>query len=175
MADKPTAQADRFVYLVQHGEAKPKDEDPDRSLTDQGKQIVMRMAAWAAQVGLRVDQVRHSGKLRAEQTAAAFAEKLQPRDGIASYPGMGPNDDVEPIAGELADCPCSVMLVGHLPFLSRLASHMLAGDSEKPLIQFRNAGIVGLVRQEHGWAIACLIPPEAAGHLPPTGMPKLPL
>jgi phosphohistidine phosphatase SixA len=49
------------LFLVQHGEAKSEAEDPERSLTDRGAEAVRRMAAWAAQVGVKVDQIRHSG------------------------------------------------------------------------------------------------------------------
>jgi phosphohistidine phosphatase SixA len=36
------------LYLVQHGEARPGNEDSERSLTDHGVQTVSRTAAWAA-------------------------------------------------------------------------------------------------------------------------------
>ena len=35
------------VYLVQHGEAKPKDVDPSRSLTERGREETERVAAIA--------------------------------------------------------------------------------------------------------------------------------
>ena len=63
------------LYLVQHGEAKSEAEDPERPLTLQDIEAVRRMASWASQVGVRVDQIRHSGKRRAEQTAALLAER----------------------------------------------------------------------------------------------------
>lgn len=149
-----------YVYLVQHGEAVPKREDPDRPLTQRGKVAVERVANWAAKVGLEVDQVRHSGKLRARQTAAILADRLGPQEGIAAYPGLGPKDDVRPIADSLADCPCSVLLVGHLPFLSRLTALLLTGDPDLPIVRFQNAGIVGLTREDDRWTLVCVVPPE---------------
>ena len=160
MADFQANQPERFVFLVQHGESVPKDQDPERPLSEEGKETVEKMAAFAARAGLKVDQVRHSGKLRARQTAAAFAEKLQPREGIAQYPGLAPNDDVRPVAEELADCPCSVMIVGHLPFLSRLAGALLADNPKLELVRFQYGGIVGLVRGDSQWTTACVVPPE---------------
>ena len=47
------------LYLVQHGEAKPETEDPERPLTEHGQETVRQMAAWAAQAGVRVAQIRH--------------------------------------------------------------------------------------------------------------------
>ena len=34
------------------------------------------MATWAAGAGVHVDEIRHSGKLRAQQTAEIFAKHL---------------------------------------------------------------------------------------------------
>jgi phosphohistidine phosphatase len=53
------------LYLAQHGEAKPEAEDPERPLTERGSEAARRLAAWAAQVGVRAAQIRHSGKRRA--------------------------------------------------------------------------------------------------------------
>jgi len=61
------------LFLVQHGEAKPETEDPERSLTAHGAEIVEQMAGWAARMGIKLDEIRHSGKRRAEQTATIFA------------------------------------------------------------------------------------------------------
>ena len=69
------------LFLVQHGEAKPETEDPERSLTEQGAEIVGRIADWAARAGTEVDQIQHSGKRRAEQTATIVAQGLDPPKG----------------------------------------------------------------------------------------------
>ena len=106
---------------------------------------MQKVAAWAAQVGLQVDQIRHSGKLRAQQAAEILAERLQPRQGVTSETGLGPNDNVLPVADALADLSGSVMLVGHLPFLSRLAGVMLSGDPGRRPVRFRNGGLVGMM------------------------------
>ena len=36
------------VYLVQHGEAESKDVEPQRPLTDRGRQVTQRMAEMSA-------------------------------------------------------------------------------------------------------------------------------
>ena len=63
------------LYLVQHGEAKSKTEDPQRPLTERGREDVARVAAFAASAGLQVGQIRHSGKRRAEETALYCAQE----------------------------------------------------------------------------------------------------
>src|SRR6516225_11720817 len=128
------------LYLVQHGEAKPESEEPERPLTDRGAETVRRMAAWAAQVGLKVDQIRHSGKRRAEQTAALLGERLNPAQGVIAVDGLQPNDDVRPVAEAIQAEPAAVMLVGHLPHLSRLANLLLTGDPDSTVLRFQMAG-----------------------------------
>ena len=148
------------LYLVQHGEAVPEAEDPERPLTERGIETVRRMASWAAQVGLKVDQIRHSGKKRAEQTAALLAERLDPANGVIADGGLKPNDDVRPVADLLQAEHEPVVLVGHLPFLSRLASLLVVGNPEAGIIRFQMAGIVCLSQQDGKWAVNWIMPPE---------------
>ena len=151
------------LYLVQHGEAVTEAVDPARPLSVEGRAVVEQVAAWAARRGVKVDQIRHSGKLRAEQTAAIFAEQLRPPGGVSAQPGLAPNDDVQPLADGVEDWPDSLMLVGHLPFLSRLASLLLIGRPQHAVIQFWNGGLVGLARDGGNWAVVCVIPPALIG------------
>jgi phosphohistidine phosphatase len=72
-------------------------------------------------------------------------------------------DDAGPVAAALARETGPVMLVGHLPFLARLAGLLLTGDPERMVIQFRNSAIVCLAREEDGWLVAWILTPEMAG------------
>ena len=132
------------LFLVQHGEARPGNEDSERSLTDHGAETVSRMADWAARMGIKVDQIRHSGKLRAEQTATIFAKRLDTPKGVIAVKGLNPNDEVTQVAASLHGEQESIMLVGHLPHLSRLVSLLVTGNPEIVVVRFRNAGIVCL-------------------------------
>ena len=148
------------LYLVQHGEAKPESDDPERPLTDRGSEMVRTMAAWAAQVGLKVDQIRHSGKRRAEQTAALLAERLNPAKGVIAVEGLKPNDDVRPVAEALHAEQEPVMLVGHLPHLSLLANLLLSGDPEGGVLRFQMAGVVCLSNPDGKWTVNWLMLPD---------------
>ncbi len=149
------------VYLVQHAKALPEEIDPDRALSKEGHDDAERMAGWAASVGLEVQQIRHSGKTRAEQTANTLAQGLTAPGGVVKFAGLGPVDDVEPIAAELTIAQQPLMLVGHLPFMERMASHLLIGDAEKKLVDFQNAGIVCLEKKEDDvWRLAWAVTPD---------------
>jgi phosphohistidine phosphatase len=154
------------VYLVRHGEPTRETEDPQRPLTARGREEVRRISAVAARMGLRPAEIRHSGKRRAAQTADIFAAALGLRAAVVTASGLAPNDDVEPVAAALAAVTQPVMLVGHLPFLSRLTSLLLVGDPDRPLVQFPMGGIVCLVREASGrmpaWSLAWALPPAVA-------------
>jgi phosphohistidine phosphatase len=153
------------VYLVRHGEPTSEAENPQRPLSARGRAEVRRVAAAAARLGLRPIEIRHSGKCRAAQTAEIFAEALGLREAVVAANGLAPNDDVRPVAAALAATSRSVMLVGHLPFLSRLASLLLVGDPDRPLVQFPMGGIVCLAREAPAtgespvWSLAWVLTP----------------
>ena len=125
MDGNPSIDRDLLLCLVRHGEAKSAAEDPHRGLTDQGKQAAKRVATWVAAVGLPIGEIRHSGKLRAQQTADIFARHLSTSVQVTATAGLDPLDDVRPVAEKLDRAGEYVMLVGHLPFLSRLVSLLI--------------------------------------------------
>jgi phosphohistidine phosphatase len=104
------------LFLVQHGESLPKAIDPERSLSDEGKNTVDRMAKVAADYGVRISLIKHSGKARARQTAEIMASRLHPEGGLRESAGLNPNDDVAVVATAMSS-DGNVMLVGHLPFM----------------------------------------------------------
>jgi phosphohistidine phosphatase len=149
------------VYLVQHGAAKNAAEDPNRGLSDAGRQDVERMAEFLAPLRLGLDRIEHSGKLRARQTAEILAVPLRPPEGIHEVAGLAPNDDVEPIFDRLQQGSKNLMLVGHLPYLSHLVSRLLGLDLSRAVVRFRTGGVVRLDRDETAqWGVRWVFPPE---------------
>lgn len=150
------------VYLVQHAEAMSEEQNPERPLTDLGRQQARATATVAARMGIEVEQIRHSGKTRAMETAEIMGEALSPEEGVVEASGLGPVDDVEPVAQELDAGSRPVMLVGHLPFMERIAGYLLTGDADEPVIDFTNAGIVCLAKEDDRWQVTWIVTPETA-------------
>ena len=147
------------LYLVQHGEAKPEEEDTERPLTDRGASDVRRVARHLAVTGgATITHILHSGKTRARQTAGTWGEALGV--GVGEADGLAPKDDpaiwATRVTGERGD----VMLVGHLPHLSNLAAVLVTGDPEQPIVAFRPGGVVGLERGDDGWSVFLVLPPD---------------
>ncbi|OLC08641.1 MAG: phosphohistidine phosphatase SixA [Gemmatimonadetes bacterium 13_1_40CM_70_11] len=149
------------LFLVQHGDARPEQEDPTRPLSERGWKDVERVAHAAARLDLRMDAIMHSGKLRARQTAEILARELRPARGCRDLTGLSPNDDPAIIGDMIAKGDKRpTMFVGHMPHLSRLASTLLVGDAGKELIAFRMGAIVHLEGDHSGWRLKWILTPE---------------
>ena len=159
------------IYLVQHGQALSEEQDAQRPLSDEGRKAVTRMAEFLAARTSRlietpIQELRHSGKLRAQQTAEILAGSLCPQATLTAAEGMNPADDPRVVYDELAigrDRPGAIMWVGHLPHLGRLAGLLLAGDAEKVPVQFVNAGMLKVCPALTGWTVAWYLTPACAG------------
>ncbi len=149
------------LYLVQHGRAKAKSEDPDRPLTERGRGEVGKVAAFLRPLGLEVRAVVHSGKTRAAETAEVLADAFRVADGIEQRGDLGPTDPVAPVAAHVESAAENVCLVGHLPFMSNLASLLVTGDQEHSVVAFRYGGVMCLEKApEEGWRVAWYVRPE---------------
>jgi phosphohistidine phosphatase len=131
------------VYLVQHGKSRPKEVDPERGLTEEGRAEVARIARAARESGINITAVFHSGKKRARETAEIFAHELGPGVRLDSLAGMDPNDDVVAFSARLVHSE-NHMYVGHLPFMERLTSYLVTGSINKTVFKFQNGGILRL-------------------------------
>jgi phosphohistidine phosphatase len=149
------------LYLVQHGEAKPEAEDPDRSLTAQGEEEVRGVARAAKRLDIHPSKVYHSGKRRAHQTAEIIANALKLP--IESAGGLNPLDDVREWAETVSKETKDLMIVGHLPFLEKLTSLLLCDNENARSVVFRYGAIVCLDQKEdRGWAVRWILTPEMA-------------
>ena len=151
------------LYLVQHGDVVPEQLDPERPLSAAGRREVEAVARLLASTGARTVRVAHSGKLRAQQTAELLATALAPGTVPDIMPGLSPNDPVAPMIGTIADWTSDVMLVGHLPFMGKLAARLVAGDERKPVVAFVPGTVVCLEQAEAGdWGVAWMGRPAFA-------------
>ena len=147
-----------LLYLVQHGKCLAKDEDPQRPLSSTGIEETRKIAVMASDGGVSVAAIRHSGKLRAKQTAEVMAAALSVND-VAKMEGLNPLDDVRNIAREIAKHERH-MLVGHLPFMDRLISFLITKNQEHGFVSFQNSGIVCLELDSKMWRIRWTLFPD---------------
>jgi len=150
-----------LLYLVQHAESLSKEEDPTQSLSEIGIKDIKKAANYVAGLNIKVNQIFHSEKLRAMQTAQLLAQHLKIEKGISQTDGLSPMDDPKIWFNRISKTFEDIMLVGHLPHLGKLASLLLTGDKEKHIVAFKMGGIVCLKRFEDShWAVEWMIIPE---------------
>lgn len=149
-----------WVYLVRHGEALPKQVDPERGLSEEGKQDAKKVAAFLKGQAIEVEAVWESGKKRATQTAEIMARALTSKAGVVRQAGMAPMDPVTPIVEKLSSLEGDYMLVGHMPFLSNLASRLVLGMEDPEVVLFREVTVVCLEKGLNGqWTVAWMVTP----------------
>ena len=166
MMVEPSEVTDMDLYLMQHGQATTETEDPERPLTDAGRAAVQRVAKRARAADVRISGCLHSGKLRAEQTAQLLVREIGAEPSVEARPGLAPNDPVVVVAQWLraeTEHP-SLALVGHMPFLDRLASLLVVGDEQAQVVRFQMGGLVKLEPKvdRDGFSVAWALPPDLA-------------
>ncbi len=139
----------------------PKDQDPQKGLSQDGAAETERIAQVAKGYGICVSTISHSGKTRARQTAEIFEAALKPSGGIHERSGLNPMDDVTVFADSIGSTE-DAMLVGHLPFMERLTAYLITGSFEKPVFKFQNSGIVCLDKDPvtQSWMIKWTLMPH---------------
>jgi len=120
----------KTLYLFRHGDAKPEeDSDYSRELSEQGITMSETMSDYLKTEGTVVDRIISSGAPRASATAELIAEKL-------SYPvnnieindtiyDAGRGDELLPLIHNTPESILSLMIVGHNPVLSDLATMLV--------------------------------------------------
>lgn len=148
------------LYLVQHGDALAKDVDPERGLSPHGREDMGRLAARLAAAEVRVPRILHSGKTRARQSAEILAEQIGMAGGLELGEGLSPLDAAALWAGRAASAADDMMLVGHQPFMGRLAGRLLSGREEPPPVAFVQGATACLERSPDGvWTLLWMLRP----------------
>jgi phosphohistidine phosphatase len=145
------------LYLIQHGISWSEEKDPEKSLSPEGKEETQRTAEFLKTKNIEVDAVWHSPKLRAAQTAQIIVSsiiclEIQQRD------DLNPLDPVKNLPQEIKSLNKNLMIIGHLPFLQKLASLLLSGSETNQFISFKNSGVICLEYIDN-WKIAWMIIP----------------
>lgn len=149
------------LYLIQHGEATTEEIDPSRPLTPKGRGDIQKIAFFLKDAGVDPRLILHSGKTRARQTAEIIAAQLGPDCQVKEREGLAPNDPVKGIISEISGTANDLMIVGHMPFLGKLASTLLTGSESKNVVAFRQGRVVCLQRNEdQTWQVAWMVTPD---------------
>ena len=125
------------LYLLRHGKAETGSGigDDMRALTPEGRKEIRQVAAWIASQGIPLALVATSPLLRARETAELMQAALDPRPSLEVWDELAPDSVMEDLVVRIArtDPAGALLLVGHEPLLSMLASRIIAGDDRARL------------------------------------------
>ena len=141
------------LFIVRHGEAGEAFSDAERTLTQRGREEVSAVTAALAARGVQPRQIRHSGRVRARETAEILAAGLQSPAGLIESPGLHPADPVEPVAMSLFGEREALMVVGHLPFVGELVGRLTRGDPRHTPVSFSTATVACLEGEDDRWEL----------------------
>ncbi len=149
------------LYLMRHGEAEGVYEGEGPSLSERGESEVNQIGEALSSKKIRLDHIYHSGKMRARQTADIVGSKFSAEIPISKKEGLKPNDPVPVFAKDLNDESGNILVVGHLPFVSKLTSYLLAETESELMFSFGTASVACLeYTHSVGWSLHWLIEPE---------------
>ena len=147
------------LYILQHGEAVPKEIDPERPLSERGNRDIRILALHMQNMDVQLGHVFHSGKLRAEQSARLIAESLSPEIQPIKTEGLNPNDDPTMIIGDIEQMNENILIASHMPFVSRLCSTLLTGTTEAEFASVPGT-LFCLEKAEDKWRLAYMLRPD---------------
>jgi phosphohistidine phosphatase len=137
------------LYILRHGVAVAKDDpafasDSERPLTKKGIKKFRKAARGIERLGISFDAILSSPLVRARQTADIVAAILGQESLVEEIPALAPDSSPEQLLSELSSVEDKehVLLVGHEPFLGKLAAFLLSGKNDSDLlIPLRKGGI----------------------------------
>lgn len=151
------------LYLMRHGDAVQPSVNPDRPLSERGLQQVHNLANLLAERRVNIASIYHSGITRAEQTATIIGDALKPGK-VEMRTGLTPNDPVDSMAILADTFTDAVMLVGHMPFMGRMAAQLLLGDSRRTVVIFETSTTACFTPiGDSRWALEWVLSPTITG------------
>ncbi len=121
------------IYLVRHGNAYTKEEDPERHLNNDGINQCHLTGRALRRLDIKFDFIISSPKVRARQTAEIIAEEVGYSNNEIKItetlePTASPKDTISYLNNFTEKN--NIMLAGHLPLLGNLASEFLSENTQ---------------------------------------------
>lgn len=137
------------LYIMRHGIAEdhtPKGDDAARKLTAKGSDKIAKAASGLRAMELAIEVILTSPVIRAAETAAIVAKEIGTSATLRKIPELTTGTSPDKVLDALAKLklPETVLIVGHEPTMSRLASLLLTGSSEALSIRLKEGGVIAL-------------------------------
>ena len=149
------------LYLIRHAHALDGDNDAARPLSAKGRKQIRAMAKFLRRCGrLQATEFWHSPLVRARDTAELLGKGLSPKARLVEVSGIEPYANPSGLAHKLGKLRRPVVVVGHEPHLSELATLLLVGRAVAPVIVLKKCAVVALERKDRSWMLRWQVSPK---------------
>ena len=150
-----------MLYLIRHAHAIDAEVDATRPLSPRGEQQVRALADFLRGTdAFQPQEIWHSSLARARQTAELLARRLKLVAPLALMPDLEPEADPRAVARRIKATSRVVAVVGHEPHLSALASLLVVGKTEPPVILMKKCAVLALDGAGNTWIVRWHVSPE---------------
>ncbi len=142
------------LYLMRHGEALSSQQDPERGLSEAGKEKIALLAQYLVKENIHFQHIFHSGKKRTRETAEIVAAATSPDIVPQKIDDITPNSDPVMVIDEIESWDEDTLLISHLPFIPNLVNMLTSQNILTSSISFEPGAIIALERNPAGiWKI----------------------
>jgi phosphohistidine phosphatase len=149
------------IYLIRHAHATDGDNDAARPLSKKGLAQIRAVGGWLRQAkAIDAKEVWHSPLVRSHETAVRLTKRLRLDAKLCGVSALRPDDEPNVIARRLDNLREPIMLVGHEPHLSALATLLVIGKATAPRFHFKKCSVLRLDRAGEHWSVRWHLSPE---------------
>lgn len=150
------------LYLVRHAIALEGTPDDARPLSEEGRERFAEVVKGLKKLGVELDRIYHSPKLRAVQTADLLTPILKGKTEVTPYLAEAPSLELlATIQGK------RVALVGHEPWISDLCAWLVTGEKQGHQFPFKKGGVAHVEGEAKpgGVQLLAFLPPRVLRNL----------
>ena len=143
------------LLLIRHGSAEMNQDDDLRPLTEAGRQEAAIIAGWIKKLPFEQPTIWHSEKVRAKEAAGIILETTGWESKLSEVPGLSPSSPVDVMATRIAAEDSDLVIVGHMPFMSSMASELVTRSSSHSYWNFETCAALYLERAGTDQWVVC--------------------
>ena len=148
------------LLLIRHTHALAGENDAARPLSERGRKQIRVLARFLKRAEVfAADELWHSPLVRARDTAALLRQRLRASPRLVAVAGLAPRDDPTLIAARLKQRRQPLVIVGHEPHLSALASLLVTGAATPPVFVLKKCAALALTRDRGRWTVQWQVSP----------------
>jgi phosphohistidine phosphatase len=147
------------LYCIRHGQAESSVLDNKRHLTSDGAASIHLIGKFLVAQNVTIEQLLHSPKLRAQETAEILMSYVHPKK-MSATAALTHEACAQTLADHVANWDAPTLLVTHMPLIASFVNMLLFRESLWPCIEFQPGTITCLERRRKEWSIDWVISPQ---------------